>query len=133
MNPHPASALSQLIQQARRASRRAHAPYSNFRVGAVLEDSQGRCYIGANMENASYPLGVCAERVALMTWRFERGTEIRRIVIYTPTDVFTPPCGWCRDALLRWAPAATIYLASRGRVSEPMTAASLLPHASETS
>ena len=79
------------------------------------------------MENVSYPLGVCAERVALMSWRFERGRDIRRVVIYTPTEVFTPPCGLCRDALLRWAPEADIYMACRGGVSSPVTAASLLP------
>lgn len=131
MNPHPAT-LATLVDRARRASRRAHARYSGFTVGAALEDARGRCFEGANMENASYPLGVCAERVALMQWRFNRGAGIRTIVIFTPTETPTPPCGWCRDALLRWAPGASVYLASQAGLSDRLEVSALLPAASRT-
>ena len=124
-------AWKSLVAAARGAQRRAHAPYSQFRVGAALRDASGTVFLGANQENAAYPLGVCAERVALAQWRADRGAPIVAIVIFTRTSTPTPPCGLCRDALLRFAAGAEICLATpTGRLG-PGSAADWLPSAPE--
>jgi len=120
-----------LAAAARRAERRAHAPYSKFRVGVALRDARGSVFLGANQENAAYPLGVCAERVALAQWRADRGEPIVAIVIFTRTSAPTPPCGSCRDALLRFAPDAEICLITPSERSGPWKAADWLPCAPE--
>jgi cytidine deaminase len=111
--------IPRLAQAARRAARRAYAPYSEFRVGAALRDAKGRIFTGANIENAAYPLGICAERTALQLWRSEGGDAIEAVVIFTDTDVPTPPCGLCREALNRWAGGARLYLAFRDGTAGP--------------
>jgi cytidine deaminase len=116
-----------LVAAARSAQRNAHAPYSRFRVGAALLDAGGAITRGANLENAAYPLGVCAERVALAQWRADRGSRIIGIVIFTDTDTPTPPCGWCRDALLRFAPNAAICLATPSQLLGPWQATDWVP------
>jgi len=121
--------MASLARAAMQAARRAHAPYSGFRVGAALRDASGQVFLGANLENASYPLGVCAERVALLAWRADGGAPIRTVVVATPTDRPTPPCGLCRTALAAWAPDAEVFLAYRGGLSGPVRAADWLVHA----
>lgn len=111
--------IRRLSQAARGAARRAYAPYSAFRVGAALLDATGRIFVGANIENAAYPLGICAERTALQLWRSEGGAAIEAVAIFTDTDVPTPPCGLCREALGRWASGARLYLAFRDGVAGP--------------
>jgi cytidine deaminase len=123
--------LPRLLAHARRASRRAYAPYSGFAVGAAIEDVRGRCYLGANIENAAFPLGVCAERVAITEWRAAGGAPIRRIVVSTGRPTPTPPCGLCRDALLRWAPEAEVYLAFLGSYHGPFSPSEWLPGGAE--
>jgi cytidine deaminase len=113
----------------RAAAARAHAPYSRFPVGAVLRDARGVLYCGANMENAAYPLGICAERVALLAWRQEGGAPIEAVFIYTDTDGPTPPCGLCRDALAAWAPGARVHLVFHGGASAGLSVSELLPPA----
>lgn len=124
-NPDPKA----LVRAAQKAARRAYAPYSDFAVGAVLLDASGAMHAGANIENAAYPLGICAERVALLAWRQAGGAPIRMVVIYTDTDLPTPPCGLCRQALVRWAPAATVLLACRSGLAGEVPAGHLLPEA----
>jgi cytidine deaminase len=111
--------IRRLARAARGAARRAYAPYSEFRVGAALLDARGRIFVGANIENASYPLGICAERTALQLWRSEGGGAIEAVVVFTDTDVPTPPCGLCREALQRWADGARLYLTFRDGVAGP--------------
>jgi cytidine deaminase len=77
----------------------AHAPFSLFRVGAALEDIAGRIHTGCNVENATYGLTVCAERVAVFKAISEGAREFRRIAIAADTDQLTPPCGACRQIL----------------------------------
>ena len=77
----------------------AHAPYSHFLVGAALEAEDGRVFTGCNVENATYGLSVCAERVAVFKAISEGARKFRRIAVSADTDVLTPPCGACRQIL----------------------------------
>jgi len=125
--PPVAAADAALARAARAAARRAHAPYSGFRVGAALRDAKGRLFEGGNIENAAYPLGVCAERTALLCWRAAKGAAVRLLVIHTDTAEPTTPCGLCRDALLRWAPCAEVFLSCRAGIAGPFRAEEWLP------
>ncbi len=100
--------LRKLYEASKSASERAYAPYSNFPVGSALaiRDPKGTLIIvtGANVENASYGLSICAERVAVFKaisegYHPSRGYQWEMIAIYTPTESFTPPCGACRQVL----------------------------------
>jgi cytidine deaminase len=77
----------------------AFASYSHFSVGAALEDSSGRIHTGCNIENATYGLTLCAERVAVFKAISEGVRQFRRIAIAADTDALTPPCGACRQIL----------------------------------
>jgi cytidine deaminase len=77
----------------------AHAPFSKFKVGAALEDSDGRIHTGCNVENATYGLTLCAERVAVFKAISEGARLFRRVAIAADTDELTPPCGACRQIL----------------------------------
>ncbi len=116
-----------LAAEARRAARRAYAPYSRFRVGAALRDRKGAVFTGGNIENAAYPLGICAERAALLAWLQDGGAPIVSVAIATATERPTPPCGACRASLLRLAPDAEIYLVARRRIHGPYRAGDWLP------
>jgi len=116
------------LRAAREAWRRAHAPYSGFRVGAALLQTDGEIIVGANIENAAYPLGVCAERTALQIWRQRaRPRPIQLVVVYARTELATSPCGLCREALLRWAPQAAVWLAGSGTLAGPFHPRDWLP------
>ena len=84
---------SKLVAAARRARRHAHAAYSGFKVGAALETTTGLIITGCNVENATYGLTVCAERVAVFKAISEGHREFTRIAIVADTDSPTPPCG----------------------------------------
>ena len=91
--------MDPLLQAAFDARVNAHAPYSHFQVGAALECEDGRVYTGCNIENATYGLTVCAERVALFKALSEGARKFRRIAVAADTDRLTPPCGACRQLL----------------------------------
>jgi cytidine deaminase len=91
--------LDPLLTAALAARESAYAPYSGFRVGAALEDDSGRIHTGCNVENASYGLSLCAERVAVMKAVSEGARRFRRIAVAADTDTLTPPCGACRQVL----------------------------------
>jgi cytidine deaminase len=88
-----------LLAAALAARRHAFAPYSKFQVGAAIEDSDGRIHTGCNVENATYGLSVCAERVAVFKAISEGVRQFRRVAVAADTDVLTPPCGACRQIL----------------------------------
>jgi cytidine deaminase len=91
--------MSSRIRAALDARDHAYAPFSNFRVGAALEDENGRIFTGCNVENATYGLTVCAERVAVFKAISEGARKFVAITVSADTDVLTPPCGACRQIL----------------------------------
>ncbi|MCL6567011.1 MAG: cytidine deaminase [Acidobacteriia bacterium] len=93
------TAAEKLIAAASAARENAHAPYSNFRVGAALRARSGRVITGCNVENASYGLTVCAERVALLKALSEGERGFEAIAVVADTERLTPPCGACRQLL----------------------------------
>jgi cytidine deaminase len=106
-----------LIQAALAARERAYAPHSGFRVGAALEDGEGRIYTGCNIENATLSLTLCAERLAVAKAVSEGVRGFRRIAIAADTDDLTPPCGSCRQILWEFCGDLDIVLANpRGKV-----------------
>ena len=98
------TATEELAQAAESAMRNAYAPYSKFSVGAALRSSDGLIHLGCNVENASYPAGICAERTALSRAIADGAREFTAIVICTEAAVPTPPCGMCRQVLHEFAP-----------------------------
>jgi cytidine deaminase len=88
-----------LVEAAKQARENAHAPYSNFRVGAALRSTSGRIFAGCNVENATYGLTMCAERVAIFKAVSEGERGFSAIAVVTDTEVLTPPCGACRQLI----------------------------------
>ena len=88
-----------LIAAAKQARQNAHAPFSNFKVGAGLRTSSGKIYGGCNVENATYGLTVCAERIAIFKAISEGERKFDAIAVVTDTDTLTPPCGACRQLI----------------------------------
>ncbi len=91
--------INRLLRAAAFARENAHPPYSGFKVGAALEDSAGRIHTGCNIENASYGLTVCAERVALWKAMSEGIRLFTRLAVVTGAPILTTPCGACRQLL----------------------------------
>jgi len=91
--------MDTLIEAALAARKNAHAQFSHFRVGAAVEDSDGRIHTGCNVENATYSLTICAERVAVFKAISEGARKFTRMAVAADTDVLTPPCGSCRQIL----------------------------------
>jgi cytidine deaminase len=124
-----ARTLGALRDEAARAMEAAYAPYSGFRVGAALLTSGGGIASGCNVENASYPAGVCAERVALGTAVAQGHREFLALAIATEAQEPTPPCGICRQALVEFAPDLVVLSVTRGGREARWTLQDLLPHA----
>jgi cytidine deaminase len=94
----------------------AFAPYSKFKVGAALEDIDGRIHTGCNVENATYGLTICAERVAVFKAISEGVRKFRRVAVAADTEVLTPPCGACRQILWEFCGDVEIVLVNpRGK------------------
>ena len=115
------------MEAARAARERAHAPFSRFKVGAALQDAHGRVFTGCNVENASYGLSMCAERVAIFKAVSESAGAITAVAVVADTPVLTPPCGACRQLLWEFCPNAKLILADLSGRSEAMTVKDVLP------
>src|SRR5438477_4543135 len=118
----------ELIAKATEARKMALAPYSGFTVGAAMATPDGRIYTGCNIENASYGLSICAERVALWKALSEGAREFRAMVIVTDAAVVTPPCGACRQLLWEYCGNMPVHLHSLRGLDEEYRLAELLPH-----
>src|SRR6202022_382123 len=106
-----------LISAARQARENAHAPYSNFRVGAALRATSGRIFGGCNVENATYGLTVCAERIAIFKALSEGERGFDAISVVTDTDTLTPPCGACRQLIWEFCGDIPVVLSNlKGKV-----------------
>jgi cytidine deaminase len=120
---------AELIGIARQARRQAHAPYSGFRVGAAVLTKDGRVFSGCNIENATYGLTVCAERVAIFKALSEGAREFARIAVVANTDRVTPPCGACRQIIWEFCGDIPVILANLQGKSERHQMKKLFPHA----
>lgn len=117
-----------LLDAARKARGRALARYSGFKVGAALQSTGKKVHSGCNIENASYGLSVCAERVALLKALSEGAKTFRALAVVTGAEKVTPPCGACRQLLWEYCGDIPVYLANtRGR-SKTYRLKELLPH-----
>jgi cytidine deaminase len=108
-------AWTPLLEAAWKAREHAHAPYSRFQVGAALLTRDGRVIGGCNVENAAYPVSLCAERGALsaaVAGGLKPG-DLAAVVVVTDTAMLTPPCGACRQALAEFAATLPVLLANR--------------------
>ena len=120
--------VGQLLSAARDAQARAHAPYSRFRVGAAVLDETGRIHAGCNVENAAYPLGTCAETLAIGTMVRDGGKSVRALLVLGDGEKLVTPCGGCRQRLREFAADATpVLVADRERVRAQFTLGALLP------
>ncbi len=116
-----------LVKSAVEARHRAYAPYSKFPVGAALLAKDGRVFTGCNVENASYGLTVCAERVALLKAVSEGASQFAALAVACGIG-FCAPCGACRQVLAEFAPDLKVIMADgEGRVWRETTLAALLP------
>jgi cytidine deaminase len=122
-----------LVEAALAARQNAHAPFSKFQVGAALEDSEGRIHTGCNVENATYGLTVCAERVAVFKAISEGARKFRRIAIAADTETLTPPCGACRQILWEFCGDIEIVLANPRGKTETLQLQHLFPRPFDTS
>lgn len=100
--------IGEMIVLAKEASTKAYCPYSHFRVGATVLASSGKLYSGCNVENAAYGDTICAERGAITQMVRAGDQEIEMIVIYTPTQIASAPCGSCRQVVNEFGPNARI-------------------------
>ena len=114
-----------LVQEAARARQNAYAPYSRYRVGAAVLTADGRIFTGCNVENAVYPLGLCAERVAIFKAVSEGYRDFKAIAVVT--DNGGSPCGSCRQVMHEFAPEMTVFIADERGEMRRTTVAELLP------
>lgn len=119
---------TQLLQAARQVLEQAYAPYSRFRVGAALFTGQGGIFSGANVENASYGLTLCAERAAIAAAVAAEGPdlEIRALAVVSESQDPCPPCGACRQVILEFGKKALVIFKGPDGLME-MDLGELLP------
>ena len=121
------SRVSTLELEARAVQERAYAPYSGYQVGAALETDDGRVFVGCNVENASYPITCCAERVALYAAIAAGARGFRRLVV-TAGGRTPHPCGMCRQALAEFAPELEVLVIGSDGERHEYGLDELLPH-----
>ena len=122
----------ELLQQALEARKRSYSPYSHFAVGAALLAASGKIYTGTNVENASYGLSMCAERVALFRAVAEGERSFLKLVVVggpagQEPEGLCPPCGACRQVLFEFAPQLKIILGTAHGVQKVLALKDLLP------
>jgi cytidine deaminase len=117
-----------LLALATKAQKNAHAPYSNFYVGAAILDENTQHHASCNVENAAYPLGQCAEAGAISAMIASGSKQIKQILIASPNDNFCPPCGGCRQKIAEFADAKTeVHMATKDGQIKTVKFSELLP------
>jgi cytidine deaminase len=116
-----------LITAARKARENAHAKFSNFKVGAALLSSSGKIYGGCNVENATYGLTVCAERVAIFKAISEGERHFDAIAVVTDTGALIPPCGACRQLIWEFCGDVPVVMANLQGKTEIVPMSQLFP------
>lgn len=116
-----------LIVAARSARENAHAPFSNFKVGASLRASSGKIYGGCNVENATYGLTVCAERIAIFKAISEGERKFDAIAVVTDTEALTPPCGACRQLIWEFCGDVPVVMTNLKGKAEVVSMHDLFP------
>jgi cytidine deaminase len=125
----PKSEVSALFEAALAAQGAAYAPYSRYRVGAALRSASGAIFTGCNVENASFPVGVCAEAGAISAMVAAGERVIAELLVLGDGAALATPCGACRQRIREFAaPEAPIHIADRDGVRATFTQSSLLPH-----
>jgi cytidine deaminase len=122
-----------LVAAAKAARENAHAPYSNFRVGAALRAKSGQVYTGCNVENSTYGLTVCAERVAIFKAISEGERGFDAIAVVADTETLTPPCGACRQLIWEFCGEVDIILANLKGQAEVVRTSAILPRPFDSS
>jgi cytidine deaminase len=123
-----------LLDQARAVRENAHAPYSNFKVGAALRSASGAVFTGCNVENVAYPEGTCAEAGAIAAMCAAGEYEIAEIAVIADSPTPVPPCGGCRQKIAEFANAAVpVTLATIGGEAQVTSVSALLPGAFDAS
>ncbi|KQZ50467.1 cytidine deaminase [Rhizobium sp. Root149] len=122
-----------LFEAARDAMARAYAPYSKFPVGAAIRADDGKIYVGANIENLSFPQGWCAEPTAIGNMVMGGGRRIVEMAVIAEKLALCPPCGGCRQKIAEFAgPETRVYLCDEVGVQKTMTMEELLPFSFKT-
>lgn len=119
----------ELVEAARQVRERAFAPFSNFKVGAALETESGKILTGCNVENASYGLTMCAERVAIFKAVSEGETNFTRLAVIADTEQLTPPCGACRQIIWEFCGDIPVTMSNLAGKTETVQMSELLPRA----
>lgn len=119
---------SKLIEEALKVRKYSYSPYSNFKVGAAVLASSGKIYTGTNIENASFPATICAERVAFTKALSEGEKDLQVIAITSSYNEFVFPCGVCRQFMVEFNPQLKVILALSETEYEIHTLKDLLPH-----
>lgn len=116
-----------LISVAKQARENAHAKFSNFKVGAALHTPSGKIFGGCNVENATYGLTICAERVAIFKAISEGERRFDAIAVVTDTDTLTPPCGACRQLIWEFCGDVPVILSNLKGKTETISMRTLFP------
>jgi len=119
--------MKKLLEAALAARDNAYAPFSKFKVGAAIEDETGRIFTGCNIENATYGLTICAERVAVFKAISEGARKFKRIAVAADTEALTPPCGACRQILWEFCGDVELTLVNLHGKSETFHLKELFP------
>jgi cytidine deaminase len=129
MDPQEEVTPEKLIEKALEAQRYAYVPYSEFHVGAAVLADNGRIYTGCNIENSSYGATICAERTAIGKAVSEGARQILAIAITSDSEVYTMPCGICRQVMSEFCSSdMPLYLSDRDGRFQQFKFSEILPH-----
>lgn len=121
--------IDKLLNLAKSASKNAHAPYSNFHVGAAILSDSDNFYSGCNVENIAFPVGTCAEAGAIAAMVSNSDKKIKEILIYAASQELITPCGACRQRIAEFSNSQTlVHLADDEGVKKTLTIKELLPY-----